>query len=320
MDRDGIRQFMRQIGAQGIRDEPEWVMSSCPLAFWTHDSRRDSNPSFGISVHDDDVSIFNCFTCHRQGTLTRLLELLEKFTGDDYSDLREQFAIGEELGPPLGSWDAARKERGEKLGEPIDLSWLDLYEDPMKYKLPRLYLMKRGIVSKVVCKRLQLRYDPEEGRVLFPVFDRQGQLYGFTGRACSRKTQLRVKDYQGLQKKFMVLGAHLIRESDDKVVVVEGPFDYAVLQSYGYPAAALLGTAFTEEKVQTLVSFGKPIYLFMDNDSPGRDASLRYAEALIRHVPVFDVAYPPLATGLDPATLPEKWVHRMIEGADLYGL
>ena len=292
-------------------------MCPCVLARWTHQKGGDSNPSFGISVHDESTSIFHCFTCHEKGPLTYLLERLESFTGEDLSGLREQFAVGEEFGPPLREWQGRGRESAESIGPPLTSEYLDLYEWPGDFEVAKTYLKGRGITAQT-CKRLQIQFDPDEERILFPVFDTSGALYGYSGRAVERGVEPRIKDYHGLPKRGLLLGAHLVGEAD-KVLVCEGLFDYAWLQQMGFPAVALLGTELTPEKATILKSLRKPVYCFTDCDEPGFDAAESIAAQLIAHVPVFEVEYPvECKIGDDPAVLSQADVEMMIADAELF--
>jgi DNA primase len=60
---------------------------------------------------------------------------------------------------------------------------------------------------------------------------------------------------------------------------VEGVFDYLTLHSWGIPALALVGT---RARVETLSALGRftRIYLALDNDPAGREATAR----LISHL------------------------------------
>jgi len=321
MDRSGIKMVMEEIGVRRsqIIDQPEWVMSPCPLAPWTHQSGRDTRASFGISVHEDDKSIFHCFTCHKRGTLVNLLERLEGYTGDDYTELKAQFSITEDLGPPLGEFGRRREREQETLGSPISSDYLRVYESPWAWKEARDYLNGRRI-SPSTCNRLQIQYDPDDRRILFPVFSTDGELYGFSGRAVDQDAEPRIKDYHGLPKRLLLLGSHLIGRAH-YVMVVEGLFDYAWLQELGFPAVALMGTELTPGKAEILKQLGKPIYCFTDNDDPGDAAAVSIADQLLAHVPVFGVDYPPgKADGFlkDPAELSRTDIEMMIEDAELF--
>ena len=43
-------------------------------------------------------------------------------------------------------------------------------------------------------------------RIIFPVRGREGELYGYTGRAIDEDVQPRIRDYYGLPKRACLLG------------------------------------------------------------------------------------------------------------------
>lgn len=322
MDREGIHDFFQQLDVKRskIEDQREWVMAPCVLAPWTHDSRTDNKASAGISVHDGDTSIYHCFTCHEKGPLVRLLTRLEELSGDDYTDLKDQFEVSEEFGPPLPAWEKREQLEGrERLGEPLSEDYTRLYEWPGKYPEARKYLNTRGITAET-CKRLQMQYDPDDRRILFPVRDVAERLFGFSGRSVDRNTDPRVKDYFGLPKRLLLLGAERLR-SAKFVLIVEGLFDYAVLMQMGFPTVALMGTELTQGKTDMLKTLNLPLYCFTDFDTPGFDAGDTIAKALISHIPVFEVEYPDRCRdGDDPAVLSRREIEMMIEDAEFFSV
>src|ERR1041384_2633470 len=185
MDRKEIIEFVKEVLGPNVRtiDTDRWVSISCPLAQWTHGKGRDSRPSAGISVRPGDVSIFNCQTCHRKGPLSYLLRQLERYTGEDWGGHIESLEHGEFFGGYIPKWGGTVDEDTDKLPEPIDReSYFDLYDSAEDHP----YLRSRG-VTKRAAKTLELLHDPGDNRdverIMFPVYDRRRNLYGFSGRA-----------------------------------------------------------------------------------------------------------------------------------------
>jgi DNA primase len=177
---------------------------------------------------------------------------------------------------------------------------------------------------------MELLHDPGDGlpeRILFPVYDRYNALYGFTGRAVDSRVPLRIKDYYGLPKRHLLLGAHLIHPEDEYVILVEGLVDYARMVTFDQPAMAFMSSTLTPMQAEIVKDIGKPVYLFHDNDKPGLDARDRAGELLWRHVPVMKVRYPlectvetpegDLRPPEDPAELSKKQVEEMLEDSRL---
>lgn len=327
MDRAEIKQFVREVVGPNtpVEDTDQWVSIPCALAEWTHPRGRDSHPSAGISVRPNGVSIYNCFTCHRRGPLSWLLRQLEQYTGEDWGDYADSLERGEFFGGMIPKWGEATDEEHEP--EPIDKAqYFDLYDAATRHP----YLRGRGITRRAI-KQMELLHDPGdaggEERIMFPVYDRAGQLFGFSGRATNPRAALKVKDYYGLPKKRMLLGSHLIQDEDEFVILVEGLFDYARMVTHGLPGMAFMSSTLTPYQAEIVKEIGKPVYFFHDNDEPGEDARDRARNLLWRHVPLMKVRYPTECTvetpegdlrpPEDPAELSREQVLQMIQDARL---
>lgn len=319
MDRDAIKEVLREVLGPNTElvDHPHWVGLRCPFAPWKHASGRDSSPSAGVSVKDGDTSIFNCYTCGTRGSLPTILKRLETYTGESYKALRTEIEDGEFLGGKLPEWGASVKQ-STKL-RPLGPEYLDLYDSAKGH----WYLKKRGINDRTV-ELLDLQVDPEdsqmEERIIFPVFDRQRNLYGFSGRATSKTAELKVRDYHGLAKAKLLLGEQLIEASDPYVVVVEGLFDVAKMVQYGYPVVGTMHAGLTEYQRARLLDIGKVVVLMFDNDEAGERATEDVAKALAGKIPVQAVRYKmgkQKIAAKDPCTCTAEEVEWMIQHAKI---
>ena len=317
MDRKGIHEFMREIDALKVQDQGEWVMACCPLSPWRreHGNKQEQRPSFGISVHDDNHSVFNCFTCGSQGTLPVLLDMLGKYEGNDYDEYKEQIEQHELLGPPQGQWrEKGRVRRQEKI-TPLDKQYEDLF-DPCD---PHHFYLEDRHISAEACERLQLKYDADDGhgeaRILFPIWNHKGEFFGYSGRAIFDDAQPKVRDYYGLPKRAMLAGIHL-HEQADYICLAEGLTDYAVGQSMGFPVVASMHSGLTEAQARILIEIGKPVYGFLDNDAAGRKGNLEAAKRLVAHLPFMAVRWPKEAG--DVGELYDYEMQRMIDRAQVY--
>lgn len=302
----------------------EWVSFPCMFAPWKHTTGHDEHPSAGISVSDNGVSIYNCFACHSKGRLSWVVRELESLTGEDYGALSYGLEQEEFYGAGLPEW--GEEVPGLLPLEPIDKAFhFDLYDSACGHP----YLRKRGITDHAA-RVMELLYDPGDGgarRIVFPVYGPNKLLYGFTGRAIDRDVSLKVKDYFGLPKKRLLLGAHLVLPEDEYVILVEGLFDYAKLVTFGQPVMAFMSSTLTAEQAEIVKDFGKPVYFFHDNDEPGLDARSKAKEILCKHVPTMKVRYPDECTietpegdlrpPNDPAELTQLQVEEMLSDARL---
>ena len=153
MDRDSIKELIREISGPNTEmiDTDKWVSIPCPLAPFTHEKKRDTHPSAGISVREG-TSIFSCFTCHRKGPVPWLLRTLSRYTGEDYEGMADSIERGEFFGGTIPQWG---EEAGEPELVPIDKAEsFDLYEEAVGHP----YLKKRGI-SRWATREMELLLD-----------------------------------------------------------------------------------------------------------------------------------------------------------------
>lgn len=314
-----------------IIHERKWVMLSCPLAPWLHDSGSDSHPSAGISITDEEEepSKFNCFTCKTRGSLPHLFSKLSRRNGVDYSKWVNDLRTIELVGAPLPDYNNRRNlKKAVKFVYPeVDSIVTKLYPSAVNNE----YVINRGIPNHTI-EELGLLVDPDNkktSRILFPVHSVDGVLRGFSGRAFNPVDATpKVRDYFGLPKERLLLGAHRIGTDHDFVVVVEGLFDYAKLASFNAPVVALMHSGITEHQLDILLGFRRPIYLMLDKDRAGMAGTETICKQAYRHVPVMLTEYPLrryLSKGeyryysaSDPAMLTKQEYDIMINKARLY--
>lgn len=130
-----------------------------------------------------------------------------------------------------------------------------------------------GLVSQ---NKTGQSYDTFQGRVIFPVYDRNGKLNGFSGKRVDGQKEfkyLNSKDSAAFNKSKSLLGIHLAKAEmklRDEAIVVEGNYDVTACrdQSLNHVVAPL-GTAFTEEHIDEIMKYTKNFILFRDNDKAG---------------------------------------------------
>lgn len=323
MDRDGIFQLLDEIEAENITEQGEWVMCSCPLAPFTHESGGDSSPSFGISIKEaNEQSIFHCFTCKEKGPVSKLFEMLYEFEGDsEWLEYAENIKKDEKM-TPLPKWEK-RKKRKKKPSTPMTPLDKDQYMDIYEPAKNHWYLNKRHVPYSVV-KKAQLQIDPDDygsERVLFPVFGLDHELYGFAGRLThdeeEGKFTPKVRNYLGLKTEQILLGLENLKDDDKFVVLVEGLFDYTRMLEYDIPALAAFGSHLSDGQAKILKSISKPVYMLFDNDRAGFDGREAIVEQLFGHVPIRDVRYMKGMHKYDPGMLTKKQVTKMLQKAEL---
>jgi len=127
-------------------------------------------------------------------------------------------------------------------------------------------------------------YDRFRNRVIFPLCDLAGRVIAFAGRGLDADAQpkyLNSPESVLYKKSGVLYGLHKARDSIRErgyVIIVEGYMDYLTLYQAGIRnAAAVSGTAFTEEHAGLIKRFAHKAALVFDGDSAGLSAARRAA-------------------------------------------
>lgn len=255
-----------------------WLVAPCPFAPFTHDFGTDRNPSFNLHVNDNGYSGFNCWTCKAKGNLTKLISRLGDLRGENYARYATR-ALLEETPDSFDDFEARPEEEESREISPLEANiYLMMYPLATESKEAVNYLKGRQI-TRDAAERCMLRYDPDQKRILFPVFDWDKNLYGFTGRTILSPNEFpsprypKVKDYAGLPKDSLLLGEHMAEEGKP-MLVVEGLFALlSVLSERAYEfcnPVATMGSYLSEDQRDRLLDHDESVYLLYDGDKAGR--------------------------------------------------
>lgn len=133
-------------------------------------------------------------------------------------------------------------------------------------------------------------YDRFRDRVMFPFYDLQGRIVGFSGRIVSPKENVGKYVNTGETPLFTkgkhIFGLYQARKAIGKtnfVYLVEGQFDVMTLHKMGVEnVIGGSGTAFTSDQVSLLLRFTDRIVMIYDADNAGVKASLKNCELLLK--------------------------------------
>lgn len=277
MDESSLRYILKQLNIQVANKSGKWLEFCCPFAPWTHKRGTDNSPSCAVVIDIEKASHYKCHGCKKHGRVSSMIRSLEHFKETQYPGLAFEADLAD-AEYSLGDFEATEDEPDEihPLNEAL---YANLYEPAWDVPEGRDYLKFRGI-SKATAKYLELGYDPDDYRIVFPVRGPDQLLYGFTGRSILRDEHFhlmypkyqKVKDYLGLPKKHLLLGADLV---DPKLPIfpVEGLFGYAHLMEikadiYCNPVA-LLGSEMTQYKADMIIEWNRLTCILTDNDEAG---------------------------------------------------
>ena len=151
--------------------------------------------------------------------------------------------------------------------------------------IPQTVLVEAGLMKRNEDGRFTNSFF---NRVMFPIRDARGRMISFGGRIIGdgQPKYLNGPETALFSKRRNLYGldsarADLARvkrpgtERRQGLLVVEGYMDVIALAQAGFPAAAPLGTAITQEQVETLWQYDeRPVFCF-DGDAAGRRAGRR---------------------------------------------
>jgi DNA primase len=160
----------------------------------------------------------------------------------------------------------------------IDDSWDGVMKVFAKNQSLTKQLVDLGMAIK---GEKQRPYDRFRGRIMFPIRDKRGRVIGFGGRIINDGTPKYLNSpetriYHKGQELYGLYEAKQANKNLTRLVVVEGYMDVVALAQHGVNyAVASLGTATTEEQLQTLFRTVKEVICCYDGDRAGRDAAWR---------------------------------------------
>jgi len=329
-----LRELCRALNIQIThKNHKGWLVGPCPYAPFLHEFGTDRNPSFNIHVNHEGYSGFKCWTCKQSGNLSKLINKLGDLREENYAKMAVG-ALMDETPESFEDFDA-KDSYMEEVKEITALEatiYLRMY--PLATEAPEAvaYLRGRGI-TRAAAETMDLRYDPDERRVIAPVYDWEGKLYGFNGRTVLEGRDYpsekypKVKDYNGLPKNDLLMGEHLAQE-DRPTVVVEGLFALLHIiglgvREYANPVATM-GSHLSESQRDRLIDHDATVFMLYDWDLAGR-AGLWGEEKedgtcvgggaldiLKPHLPVYRCLYPEDVE--DPDDLDAESLRAMVVG------
>ena len=257
------------------------VLITCPF----HSDGQEKHPSCSIYIGEDDTLLwgtFHCFTCGQKGSLIKFISSC--LESSDYiakewlkNNFTTKIITSVNIDDPINIKKQAK----------INKNYLN--EDILnKFQSWHPYIEKRHI-SKEIAKRFELKYDPSNECIVFPVRDKEGNLLYLTRRSVNGK-----KFYiDSSANKVVYLLDEAIRNKYNQVIVVESQINALVAYSYGFPAVALFGAGTTENQIKELNSTNIISYILMyDNDEAGRKGANRFKKLIKKDVFITDIIMP----------------------------
>ncbi len=128
-------------------------------------------------------------------------------------------------------------------------------------------------------------YDIFRNRIMFPVFDTNGEVVAFSGRRLNEEDErkyINTSDTPVFKKSRVLFGLNIAKNTESGTLILcEGSPDAIALHQAGFDnAIATLGTAITSEHARIIARFCRTVYLAYDIDKAGRKATLKGIDLL----------------------------------------
>ena len=272
----------------------------CPF----HD---DTNPSMSVSP---DKQIYKCFSCGASGNVFDFIMNYE------HVSFKEALSIlADKTGIEIKGINLTKKtNKYDKFYEIYDLAH-KYYQNNMSSsyaKNAKEYLSNRQIDDSIIKDyKIGLSLDKQDNltklllskgydlatlnniglsnqtkdvyinRIIFPLYDLNGRIVGFSGRrydGIKENKYINTKGTEIFKKGEILYNYHLAREfirSKDEVIVMEG-FMAVIRSSVNgiKNTVGLMGTAMTKEQANLICHLSKNVTLCFDGDEPGRKACI----------------------------------------------
>jgi DNA primase len=146
-------------------------------------------------------------------------------------------------------------------------------------KIPLSDLFKAGLVVK--SSKSGKTMDYFRNRIIFPIFNLQGNIIAFGGRVLDDKLPKYINSpetvvYSKAKHLYGLFQAKKSIRQKNQVIIVEGYTDVLMAHQYGFEnVVASLGTALTSQQIDLVKRHADEVLVAFDSDTAGKSATLR---------------------------------------------
>ncbi len=285
--------------------------ASCPF-------HNEKTPSFSIN---QDLQIYKCFGCGESGDVITLIQKLEGLTFPEalektaemagvvlekkaytpeqvkYVEQKKRIIDANNLAckyynylllnhktAKIAQEYCSKRKITKEIIEKFQIGYA-----PKGYEFLKKFLLKKGFTEKelvawgLLVEKNGKIYDKFRYRLMFPIFDNQGNVIGFSGRQIEKSDYgpkyLNSPETIVYKKKNTLYGLYQAKEAIRKqkfVILVEGNVDILSSSRVGVENIVCpLGTALTEEQCKLMKRYADRIFLALDTDEAGEKAIIR---------------------------------------------
>lgn len=280
----------------------------CPF----HD---DHNPSMSVSP---EKGVYKCFVCGNAGNVFNFIMEFEKV-----SFIESVKIVANKIGMNIDVNTSSKKEYIKKspLYDIYNIAY-KFYQNNLNTiygKEAKKYLLNRNIDEEIIkrfniglslsdselCAALKSKgfkndeiiasgvaiqngnniYDIYKNRIMFPLYDLDGNVVGFSGRIYNQTSEskyINTKETEIFKKGELLYNYHIAKKEARKeknIIVVEGFMDVIRLSTIGIVnVVATMGTAVTKNQLNLILKLAPNITLMFDGDKAGEKATNAFLE------------------------------------------
>lgn len=271
---------------------------------------------------DGDKKFYYCFGCHASGDIIKFITEIEKINYSDAIEMLSKKTniplTYENNQQPENFIQDNKVDKYIELYERISTMFHYFLLETEQGKSALDYITKRGLSLETI-KKFKLGYAPKDrywlkrflrsknfsddflkdsglfsknypdisffsDRLMFPIFNRRGQIVAFGGRILHPQNEndrkyLNSSDLPQFKKKDTLYAFNFAKNAirDTKsAIFCEGYMDCIAYHQCGIEnAVAPLGTALTEDHIKMVKGFADTVYLSFDSDNAGQQATKR---------------------------------------------
>lgn len=311
----------------------------CPF----HD---DNHPSMSVSR---EKQVFKCFSCGAAGNVFKFVSDYEninfmsavkllgekcgininvkenKFNNKKNNNLYEIYALATKFYQNNINTKEGEKAKVYLKNRSIDDNLIKEFEIGLSLKnnkmlsmlLSKKYQASDLDKSSLLIKKGLEYTDKYYNRIMFPLFDLEGKVVGFSGRIYDEENPskyINTSETEIFKKGELIYNYHKAKIEARKkgyVIVVEGFMDVIRCYSIGiYNVVAMMGTAVTKYQANLLKRIAKEIILCFDGDSAGEKATYSCINELL------NIGVTPKIVRLENNLDPDEYI--LTKGKDLF--
>jgi DNA primase len=255
-----------------------------------------------------DTQTFYCFGCHagKRNEITSgsdVISFIQWMENISWQD--SVMCLANRAGIKIPDAELTKEERDkQKLYDELTNANLKYWKRLHEHKVHGWFTSKG--MDETDIRRWRLGVDQDVPT--YAIMDEYGRTVGFSRRMGTEGSKyMHDKTTPVFKRGNILYGLNFVKKEIRKfgyVILVEGFNDAILLQKYGLPAVAIMGTSISEGQIILLKKYTNKVILFLDGDTPGEEASKSCAKELYSQELNVDII---IFAGQDPDDIANRY-------------